>query len=323
MKIDHCLILSAGFGTRMKSIGQVLPKPLWPIFEKSILELQIDYTRMLGVKNIYVNLHYRFEQVLNYFHQKEDYEDINFLIEEEILDIGGAIQNLAQKDEVQYEGNLLILNGDQFITFDYKQIEQAVNSLKNYKGVMMAVEVDPRFGHSETKVDEDFCLKKIIKSSEIEVRADKILTYSGLGLVKLNSISQKQGPSSLYQDIFDYEKNPIKMMKIDKYEYWDFGTIDRYWNSMFLILDDISSREYSFTSFLINNEAVDLFGKPFKNKGYYSKEHAINLTKKNEALSDGQIIISSEGSRINSTEAGIFYKDLFEEVHFIQKPQPV
>jgi len=42
MQIDYCLILAAGFGTRMGKIGKKLPKVHGPDFEKSLLELQVD-----------------------------------------------------------------------------------------------------------------------------------------------------------------------------------------------------------------------------------------------------------------------------------------
>ena len=55
MKIDYCLILAAGFGSRMGEIGKILPKVLWHIFEKSLLELEIEYARSLGIKKIFIN----------------------------------------------------------------------------------------------------------------------------------------------------------------------------------------------------------------------------------------------------------------------------
>ena len=45
MKVNKALILSAGFGTRMGEIGKTLPKILWPIFDKSLLELQVLYLK--------------------------------------------------------------------------------------------------------------------------------------------------------------------------------------------------------------------------------------------------------------------------------------
>ena len=49
MQIDYALILSAGLGTRMGEIGKILPKVLWPIYFKSLLELQIRYCQSLGI----------------------------------------------------------------------------------------------------------------------------------------------------------------------------------------------------------------------------------------------------------------------------------
>ena len=52
---ERVLILAAGLGTRMGPLGEVLPKVLWPVFEKTLLELQIHFARELGAKSIYVN----------------------------------------------------------------------------------------------------------------------------------------------------------------------------------------------------------------------------------------------------------------------------
>ena len=43
MQLDFAYILAAGKGTRMGEIGKVVPKPLWPIYEKSLLELQVAW----------------------------------------------------------------------------------------------------------------------------------------------------------------------------------------------------------------------------------------------------------------------------------------
>ena len=53
----RALILAAGKGTRMGEIGKVLPKVLWPIYERSLLELQVQYAKSLGIKDIYIKNH--------------------------------------------------------------------------------------------------------------------------------------------------------------------------------------------------------------------------------------------------------------------------
>ena len=96
MQIDYCLILAAGFGTRMGSIGQKLPKVLWPVFEKSLLELQVAYARSLGAKRVFINLHHMGEEIERFCQDRAAFEDVTYLWERpEILDIGGAVHNLA------------------------------------------------------------------------------------------------------------------------------------------------------------------------------------------------------------------------------------
>ena len=101
MPIDYCLILAAGFGTRMGEIGKHLPKVMWPVFEKTLLELQVSYARSLGIKNIYINLHYMGETIEKFCKEKSSFEGVQLLWEKpEILDIGGAIHQLARLPEV-------------------------------------------------------------------------------------------------------------------------------------------------------------------------------------------------------------------------------
>jgi mannose-1-phosphate guanylyltransferase len=130
MQIDHCLILAAGFGTRMGQIGQKLPKVLWPVFEKSLLELQVAYARYLGAKKIYINLHFMGKEIEDFCRTKSSFDDVVFLWEKpEILDIGGAIHHLAALPDVSYKGKLLVLNADQF--FYISKDELLVNTLKH------------------------------------------------------------------------------------------------------------------------------------------------------------------------------------------------
>ncbi|MBL7664138.1 MAG: hypothetical protein JNM93_03310 [Bacteriovoracaceae bacterium] len=315
MKTDYCLILSAGFGTRMRSIGQRIPKPMWPVFEKTIIELQIDYARMLGCKEIFVNLHHMTEEVLNYFHHKEEYEDIHFLIEKEILDIGGAIHNLAQRDFVNYKGSLMINNGDQFLFFDWKKLKEIEKHFSNYKAVLMAVKVDPIWGHGQTLLDKDDHLSKIIPNKEITSQ-DSIYTYSGLGFIDLAKLKPSKGKSSLYDSVVTYKTDPIKMVKVDEYEYWDFGTIDRYWHSLFQILiDEKVKKESSFIEFLHEKGAINQASLNLEKLSYNADKFSINLSSQAWSSSKpGQIVLASRHKAVSAEGPGVICGELFEKV---------
>ena len=58
-KVNQCLILAAGNGTRIKSISDGLPKPLVPFQGKPILEHVIDRARQAGIDHVVIVVGYR------------------------------------------------------------------------------------------------------------------------------------------------------------------------------------------------------------------------------------------------------------------------
>ena len=57
------VILAGGLGTRLKPFTQVIPKPLLPIGESSVLEIQILSLKDNGIKEIFIASNYRSEYV--------------------------------------------------------------------------------------------------------------------------------------------------------------------------------------------------------------------------------------------------------------------
>ena len=91
MTIKKCFIASAGYGTRMGNVGKVLPKPLWPIFDARILDLQLNYLNELGINDVYMNTHHHSKDLKSWSKKK----NVNILEEEVLLGSGGCIHNLS------------------------------------------------------------------------------------------------------------------------------------------------------------------------------------------------------------------------------------
>ena len=106
----NCLILSAGKGTRMGPLGASLPKPLWPLFETTLLEIQISRALSFGAEKILINLFHAKEEVKAFLKKKNLSKKVQCIEESELLDVGGAIYNLKNQG---VEGDLLIMNCDQ------------------------------------------------------------------------------------------------------------------------------------------------------------------------------------------------------------------
>lgn len=54
----NAIILSGGLGTRLRPFTEVIPKPLLPIGEKAVLEIQIEHLKANGCEDLTV-LHYQ------------------------------------------------------------------------------------------------------------------------------------------------------------------------------------------------------------------------------------------------------------------------
>ena len=60
------VILAGGLGIRLKPFTEVIPKPLLPIGEKAVLEIQIDRLRRFGFDDIFVATNYRSQYIENF-----------------------------------------------------------------------------------------------------------------------------------------------------------------------------------------------------------------------------------------------------------------
>jgi bifunctional N-acetylglucosamine-1-phosphate-uridyltransferase/glucosamine-1-phosphate-acetyltransferase GlmU-like protein len=162
----------------MGTIGQKLPKVLWPVFEKSLLELQVGYARSLGAKKIYINLHYMGEEIENFCKSKSAFEDVIFLWEKPIiLDIGGAIHNLASLPDIKYSGKLLVLNADQFFYIKKDELEKIVAPFIKSPGVLFSYFVNSTQGYNALELNAKRELKGITQNKDLP-KDSVIETYS-------------------------------------------------------------------------------------------------------------------------------------------------
>jgi mannose-1-phosphate guanylyltransferase len=231
MGIDYALILSAGLGTRMGEIGKRIPKVLWPVFFKTILELQIRYCEDLGVRKIYINTHFLHGEIERFLKDAGLLDKVTILHEEELLDSGGAIHNLAARPEVNYLGKLLLVNGDQFLFFKQEFWAKALDRLTSSRAVLFGINVEQMALYNETII-EDFQLIDIRKNLKIK---KEYTTYSGLGLLSLNNLKPVVGISRFFETVANYKNEKVDMVTPDHYEYWDFGTAEIYMKNIFKI----------------------------------------------------------------------------------------
>jgi len=114
------VILAGGLGTRLKPFTDIIPKPLLPFGEKSLMEIQIEQLKKSGFEDIYIAINYKSDYVKAFFGDGSRYGvNLYFSEEEKPLGTAGPVKLLEEK---LHSEPFLVINGDILTNFDFKKI---------------------------------------------------------------------------------------------------------------------------------------------------------------------------------------------------------
>jgi len=108
-------ILAGGKGTRIGTIYPDLPKPMFPIAGKPLLQHHIEALASQGINQITLTVGYKADVIRNHFGDGKAFGvHIDYIVENEPLGTGGALALLPQEDT-------LILLGDVYFDIDIEK----------------------------------------------------------------------------------------------------------------------------------------------------------------------------------------------------------
>jgi len=116
----QAIILSGGLGTRLRPFTEVIPKPLLPIGEKAVLEIQIEHLRANGFDHIFLATNYKSEYIENFFGDGSKY-GVKLTISKEEIPLGTAGPVKLLQNELKDEP-FLVMNGDILTLLTYKNL---------------------------------------------------------------------------------------------------------------------------------------------------------------------------------------------------------
>jgi NDP-sugar pyrophosphorylase family protein len=104
------MILAAGFGTRLKPLTIGLPKPMFPLLNRPLLEHTLNFLSSQGIQDIIVNVHHLPKKIIEYFGDGSDFGvRLQFSMEKEILGTAGGLKKAQSFLEKE---TFLVLNSD-------------------------------------------------------------------------------------------------------------------------------------------------------------------------------------------------------------------
>jgi NDP-sugar pyrophosphorylase family protein len=113
------VILAGGLGTRLRPFTQVIPKPLLPIGERSLLEIQIKRLQRFGFDQIYFATNYKADYIERFFGDGSELGvRITYSKEEEPLGTAGPLSLLRSALSEPF----MVLNGDILTLMDFAKM---------------------------------------------------------------------------------------------------------------------------------------------------------------------------------------------------------
>lgn len=121
------VIMAGGFGTRLKPLTNVLPKPLIPIGDRTIIEQIFQRFNRHGCKNFYISVNYKAELIEYYLTNQNLLYQIEYIHEDKPTGTAGSLSLL--KDKIN--DTFFVSNCDIIIEQDYSEILEYHYANKN------------------------------------------------------------------------------------------------------------------------------------------------------------------------------------------------
>ena len=127
--------MAGGKGTRLKPITNVIPKPLIPVGDKTILEEIMNQFEGIGCQKFYMSVNYKSDMMRFYLDQLEHHYDIDFFEETKPLGTIGSVSLLKGKINTPF----FVSNCDIIIDQDYRDVYEYHQNNHNDLTIVTAV----------------------------------------------------------------------------------------------------------------------------------------------------------------------------------------
>jgi len=176
------IILAGGFGTRLQSVVNDVPKPMAPVAEKPFLFWLLNYLKTFKPNKIILSTGYKHEVIKEYFGNSFHHIPIVYSIEKDPLGTGGAIKKAFGLVETE---NSLVLNGDTFFKLnhlEFLKFHLSENAL--FSMALKQMNNPDRYGTVEVKNssilnfhEKDYSLKQGLINTGVYLMSKQLENY--------------------------------------------------------------------------------------------------------------------------------------------------
>lgn len=122
--MTEAIILAGGFGTRLQTVVNDVPKPMAPVNGRPFLDYIFLYLKHYGIMHVVLSTGYLAHKVSDRYKNQFEGIRVSYAVEETPLGTGGGIRLAMEQCDTEH---VVVLNGDSFFDVDlkayYKQYE--------------------------------------------------------------------------------------------------------------------------------------------------------------------------------------------------------
>lgn len=130
------VIMAGGCGSRLEPFTKILPKPLIPIGDKTIIETIIDEFKQYGVNNFFIIINHKSELIKSYFHSMKHKSNINFIVEEDFYGTAGGLKLLEDK----LNDSFIVSNCDIIVRADTVDVLKLHKDNDSYMTILSSIQ---------------------------------------------------------------------------------------------------------------------------------------------------------------------------------------
>jgi dTDP-glucose pyrophosphorylase len=216
------VVMAGGYGTRLKPLTNILPKPLIPFGEKTFIEHIFEKFNRHGSNNFYISVNYKAELVEFYLENQKLLYDLEYFQEDRPMGTAGSLSLLKGRIKETF----FVSNCDILVNQDYSEILDYHRESRNDITIVSAIKHYPiPYGTIETT--ERGQLVGLTEKPELTFKINTGMYILEPHLLEEIPKDQFFHITDLIQNIHDSDRN-VGVFPISEGSWTDIGTWDEY-----------------------------------------------------------------------------------------------
>ena len=158
----QAVIMAGGYGTRLRPLTNVIPKPMVPIIDQPLIEYIVQHLKKYDFDDIIITLGYRPQDIISYLGDGSRYGvKIRYNVENTPLGTAGSVKAVSD----MLNKTFLVISGDSFTNINLYDVAKFHGS--HPKGITMVVkELEDVKGFGVVKFDEEGDISSFVEKPE-------------------------------------------------------------------------------------------------------------------------------------------------------------